>query len=83
MALLHASGRLRVGDGFIGESIIGSRFEGAIHGTTRVGSRDAIVPEIAGQAWITGTHQHTLDPFDPWPEGYRLADTWPMFGQAG
>ncbi|HEY3718942.1 MAG TPA: proline racemase, partial [Roseiarcus sp.] len=28
-------------------------------------------------AWITGTHQHMLEPSDPWPTGYRLADTWP------
>ncbi len=78
MALLHAKGQLQVGDSFIGESIIGSRFQGRIHSTTRVGEKDAIYPEISGQAWITGTHQHTLDPTDPWPEGYRIADTWPM-----
>jgi proline racemase len=78
MALLHAKKRLNVGDGFIGESIIGSRFEGRIHSTTRVGEKEAVYPEISGQAWITGTHQHTLDPTDPWPEGYRIADTWPM-----
>jgi len=35
------------------------------------------VPEISGRAWITGTHQVMLDPADPWPAGYRLADTWP------
>jgi proline racemase len=32
---------------------------------------------ISGRAWITGTHQHMLDPDDPWPEGMRLSDTWP------
>jgi proline racemase len=37
----------------------------------------AIVPSVAGRAWITGVCQHMLDPDDPWPEGYRLADTWP------
>lgn len=78
MALLHARGQLGVGEGFIGESIIGSRFQGRILGTTRVGDRDAVQPEISGRAWITGTHQHTLDPTDPWPGGYRIADTWPM-----
>jgi proline racemase len=78
MAVLHAKGRLKVGDSLIGESIIGSRFQGRIHSTTRIGEKDAIYPEISGQAWITGTHQHTLDPTDPWPEGYRVADTWPV-----
>ncbi|SEC63410.1 proline racemase family protein [Pseudomonas anguilliseptica] len=33
---------------------------------------------FVGRAWITGTHQHLLDPDDPWPEGYRLSDTWPV-----
>ena len=46
-------------------------------GETTVGGRPAIVPEISGRAWITGTSQVMLDPDDPWPAGYRLADTWP------
>lgn len=58
-------------------SVIGSTFTGRIVGTTTVGGRPAVLPEISGRAWITGTHQHMLDPDDPWPEGYRLADTWP------
>jgi proline racemase len=29
-----------------------------------------VVPVISGQAWITGTHQHMLDPTDPYPSGY-------------
>jgi proline racemase len=33
---------------------------------------------ISGQAWITGTYQHMLDPTDPYHAGYRLSDTWPM-----
>ena len=78
MALLHAQGLMKTGDHFMGESILGSRFHCRIDSTTRVGKLDAIYPIITGSAWITGTHQHTLDPTDPWPEGYRLADTWPM-----
>ena len=42
-----------------------------------VGGRPAIVPIISGRAWITGISQYMLDPADPWPAGYRLADTWP------
>lgn len=76
MALLHARGAMKTGDIFRARSIIGSRFEGRIIRTTRVGSIPAIVPEITGRAWITGIHQHLLDPDDPWPEGYRLGDTW-------
>ena len=76
MALLHAQGLLSVGEPFIGESILGSRFFCRIDSTTTVGDKPAIYPTISGRAWITGMHQHMLDPSDPWPEGYRVADTW-------
>ncbi|MEH7828560.1 trans-3-hydroxy-L-proline dehydratase [Gemmobacter denitrificans] len=82
MALLHAKGEMAVGDSLTGVSIIGSEFHGKILGTTQVGSLPAIRPQISGRAWVTGTHQHMLDPDDPWPEGYRIADTWPMKAKA-
>ena len=78
LAVLHAKGVLKTGDAFVGRSIIGSRFDCRIESTARVGDLPAIVPSIRGRAWITGTHQHTLDPQDPWPGGYKLSDTWPM-----
>jgi proline racemase len=78
LAVLHAKGVLKTGDRFIGRSIIGSEFRCRIEAEARVGSRAAIVPSLSGRAWITGTHQHMLDPDDPWPAGYRLSDTWPM-----
>lgn len=77
MALMHARGEMTEADLFEARSLIDSHFQGRILGTTTLGERPAIQPEIAGQAWITGTHQHMLDPSDPWPEGYRLSDTWP------
>ncbi len=77
MAVLERKGLLKAGDRYIGESIIGSRFHCRIEQTTRVGNLSAIIPSISGRAWITGTHQHMLDPTDPWPQGYRVADTWP------
>ncbi|MCV2867716.1 proline racemase family protein [Defluviimonas sp. WL0002] len=76
MALLHAQGRMREGQTLTSRSIIGSQFTGRIAGLADVADRPAIVPEISGRAWITGTHQHMLDPSDPWPKGYRLSDTW-------
>ncbi len=82
LAVLHAQGRLDVGDAFVARSIIGSRFDCRIESVTRVGDRPAIVPSIAGRAWITGTQQHMLDPHDPWPRGYRIADTWPRMDRS-
>ncbi|MGF6691245.1 proline racemase [Metapseudomonas resinovorans] len=77
MAVLHAKGQLELGEAFIGRSIIGSQFHCRIEALTDVAGRVAIIPSISGRAWITGTHQHMLDPDDPWPGGYRLSDTWP------
>ncbi len=77
MAVLHARGELAIGEPFQGVSIIGSRFDCMIDGETEVNGKSAIFPAIAGRAWITGTHQHMLDPDDPWPAGHRLSDTWP------
>ncbi|WP_128254323.1 trans-3-hydroxy-L-proline dehydratase [Falsirhodobacter deserti] len=76
MAVLHARGKMGLMDSLTAVSLIGSTFTGRILGETTVGGRPAILPEISGRAWITGTHQHMLDPTDPWPEGYRLSDTW-------
>lgn len=77
MALLHSRGELGVGESFVGKSIIGSSFTGFIEKQTKVGNNNAIIPTITGQAWIYGTSQFTLDPSDPWPQGYRVSDTWP------
>jgi proline racemase len=82
MAVLHAKGQMHPGDKLIGRSIIDSRFDCSIVEETRVGNKTAIVPSIRGRAWITGTHQIMLDPDDPWPEGYRLSDTWPRKQQS-
>jgi proline racemase len=78
MAVLHAKGELAVGERFIGRSIIGSEFHCRIDAVTQVAERPAIIPCLSGRAWITGTHQHMLDPSDPWPVGYQLSDTWPV-----
>ncbi len=79
MAVLAARGEMAVGQTLTATSIIGSQFTGRIAGLATVGDAPAIIPEISGRGWITGVHQHMLDPDDPWPEGYKVNDTW---GQA-
>lgn len=79
MAVMAARGEMAVGQTLTATSIIGSQFTGQIAELTEVGNRPAIIPEISGRGWITGVHQHMLDPDDPWPEGYKVNDTW---GQA-
>lgn len=81
MAVLFAKGIMKVGDRYVGKSILGTEFDCSIDAQLLVGGRPGISPIISGQAWITGTHQHTLDPTDPFPAGYRLSDTWPVEGR--
>jgi proline racemase len=78
MAVLHAKGMMAEGECYVGRSVIGSQFHGRIAGLAKVGGKPAIVPEITGRAWISGTTQLLLDPDDPWPGGYKVADTWPV-----
>ncbi|HEX8102289.1 MAG TPA: 4-hydroxyproline epimerase [Solirubrobacteraceae bacterium] len=72
LAQLHARGSLGVGEPFVHESVIGSRFTGRIVAETTVGGRPAIVPEITGRAWVTGRAEYVLDPEDPFPAGFSL-----------
>jgi proline racemase len=76
LALMAARGQIGPEEVLRAQSLIGGVFEGRIVGAAKVGDLAAILPEISGRAWITGIHQHLLDPADPWPEGYRLSDTW-------
>lgn len=73
MAQWHAKGKLRKGDTFIHESIIGSRFTGRIEGETTVGGKPAIIPSIEGWARIYGYNTITIDPEDdPYAYGFQV-----------
>jgi proline racemase len=72
LAHLHALGAMKVGDSFVHESIVGSRFTGRILSETKAGPFQAIVPEVGGTASITGFHQFVVDPTDPLAEGFLL-----------
>lgn len=79
MAALHARGLLQVGERFVHRSLIGTEFIGRLRGTTELAGVPAVLPTITGPAWITAFHQYVLDPTDPFPDGYRLGDTWPGY----
>jgi proline racemase len=70
MATLHAQGRLALGQPFVHESIIGTRFTGRLVARTEVAGLPAVVPEISGRAWITGKAEYRLHASDPFPEGF-------------
>ena len=77
LALMHARRQAQLGDEVVFRSILGSEFVGRIERETEIAGRSAIHPSVIGRAWITGTRQLMLDPSDPWPQGYRMGDTWP------
>ncbi|MGY0233062.1 proline racemase family protein [Longispora urticae] len=72
MASLWARGELALGDDFVNESYIGTRFIGRLVEETTVGGYPAVVPTVTGRAWITGMAQYLLDPRDPFPTGFEL-----------
>jgi proline racemase len=72
MAQLYARKELALGDEFVNESFIGTRFIGRLLEETTVAGSPAVVPTITGRAWVTGTAQYMLDPTDPFPAGFVL-----------
>lgn len=76
LAVMHARGQIEVGEHFRHKSIIDTVFDAVVERPTRVASTDAIVPSVAGQAWITDLSKVGVDPTDPFPTGFTLSDTW-------
>jgi len=72
LAHLHAKGRLKVGDAFVHESYIGSRFIGRVEAETTVGEHKAIVPSIEGSAIATGFNTIWVDRRDPFWAGFQV-----------
>ena len=81
MAVLHAKGRLGVGRRYTGRSIIETRFDCRIVEETQLAGRSAIVPEISGRAWITGTQQRMLDQGIPFRKATGSPTPGPQFGR--
>lgn len=76
MAVMFARGEIQVGDQYSAYSIIGSRFDMTLAGTTEVAGRIAVLPKVSGRGWIHGIHQIGVDPSDPYQEGYTVSDCW-------
>lgn len=72
MAQWYARGRLKEGETFVHESIIGSKFIGRVESVTEIGGKKAIVPSIEGQARITGYNNIIIDDDDPYAHGFQV-----------
>ena len=72
LAHLHAQGRLKVGDAFVHESFIGSRFIGRVEAETALGAQRAIVPSVEGSAIATGHITIWIDQADAFWKGFLV-----------
>ena len=72
MAQWAAKGKLKVGDQFVHESIIGSQFVGRVESSTTCGKYPAIIPSIEGWAKVTGYNNIFIDDDDPYAYGFQV-----------
>jgi trans-L-3-hydroxyproline dehydratase len=74
LAVHHARGEVRPGESIAIESILGraSVFEGRVVEEVAFGPHPAVVPEVSGQAFLTGRHEFVIDPDDPLAPGFLL-----------
>ena len=76
MATLHARGQLALHQPFRHEGVLGTVFTGTLLEESTVGPYRAVVPQLAGAAWITGFARYVVDPTDPFPDGFTVGDIW-------
>jgi 4-hydroxyproline epimerase len=67
-----AKGKLKKGDTFVHESIIGSLFRGRVENETSVGDKKAVIPSIEGWARVTGFNTIFIDDRDPYAHGFQV-----------
>lgn len=72
LAQWYAKGKLKKGEDFIHESIIGSKFKGRIEEETTLNGRPAIIPSVEGWAIITGYNTIIIDDADPYAHGFQV-----------
>ncbi|MBX3509851.1 MAG: 4-hydroxyproline epimerase [Hyphomonadaceae bacterium] len=72
MAQLHARGRLRIGDHFVHESYIASRFIGRVEAETKIGGISGIIPSVEGTAFVTGLNEIWVDDEEPFAHGFQV-----------
>lgn len=73
LAQWFAKGKLKQGEAFVHESIIGSKFIGKVEEVTTIGSKHAIIPSVEGWAKVYGMNTITIDPDDdPYAYGFQV-----------
>lgn len=72
LAHLSGQGKLSVGDRFVHESYICSRFTGRVEQAVTLGDQPAIIPSIEGSAVATGFNTIWIDRDDPFWAGFQV-----------
>ncbi|MET7030375.1 4-hydroxyproline epimerase [Sediminicola luteus] len=72
MAQLFAKGKLQVGEQYIHESFIGSKFIGKVESVTTLDGKTAIVPSVQGWAFVYGYNNIIIDGDDPYAHGFQV-----------
>jgi proline racemase len=72
LAVLDSLGLLPAGTVLRHDSIVGSTFVGAVLERLDVDGRRAVLPQVTGMAYRTGTHEFSIDPHDPLVPGFVL-----------
>ncbi|MDD2221388.1 MAG: proline racemase family protein [Clostridia bacterium] len=72
LAVLYSQGELKIGEEFVHESVLQTKFSGRILDVTQVGNFTAVIPQITGSAYITGFNQMVIDRSDPLRFGFTI-----------
>jgi len=76
MATRFGRGQLELGEEFVHDSVLGTRFRGKLLREVQVGEFPAVVPEVCGRAWVTAMTTQIVEADDPLPLGYTVGDIW-------
>lgn len=76
LAVMHARGEIGPGEEVTMRSAIGTRFLASIRGIGAIGDHPTVETSISGRAWIHAIHHLGVDPSDPFPLGFTVADLW-------
>ena len=77
LAYMYQNKDIKLNEKFISKSILDTNFYCYLKEEININSTRAVIPVLQGQAWITGEQTLYLDKNNPFPQGYRLTDTWP------
>jgi len=72
LAAMFADGAIDLGQRFVHESVIDTRFHGRVVGETTVAGIPAVLTEVGGRGFITGFHHFVVDPEDPTRNGFLV-----------